>query len=250
MEKENLILVNAYACNSIILKGLIDYLNNFFKVYYIDLPGFTKKERKIKKITINSYTKYLEDKINELNLKHYIIGGISFGFVIASNVNLDKKCKGVFAFEPYTNSKAIIFNKITIKFLITLIDLVSTFQYQNTIWKNKLFWKFFSTLHYPEKIIPIVREEIDPETFFEIGKIILKNTKRIKFHPLPYAVLVNKNDGIVSPDYTVNLFKKNVKKLLIHELDSVHYPDNLSERYFEKIFPPKKVEEVLSFFSI
>jgi len=213
------------------------------------LPGFTKKERKINKTTINSYTKYLENKINELNLKHYIIGGISFGFVIANSVNLDKKCKGVFAFEPYTNSKSILFNKITVKFLISLIDTVSVFQAQNTIWKNKLFWKLFSRLHFPEKIIPIVKEEIDPETFFEIGKIILKNTKRIKFHSKPYVVLINKYDDIVSPDYTVNLFKKNVKKLLVHELDSVHYPNNLSEKYFEKIFPPEKVEEVISFFA-
>lgn len=251
MKKENLILVNAFACNSIILKGLIDYLNNFFKVYYIDLPGFTRKETKIQKITINSYTKYLEEKINELNLKHYIIGGISFGFVIASNANLDKKCKGFFAFEPYTNSKSIILNKITIKFLILLIEAVSTFQAQNTIWRNKLFWKFLSKIHYPpKKAIPIVREEIDPETFFEIGKIILKNVKRIKFHPVPYVVLVNKYDDIVSPDYTVDLFKRNVKKLLINELDSVHYPDNLSERYFEKIFPPEKVEEAIRFFGI
>ena len=250
MEKENLILVNAFAANSIILKGLIDYLNNFFKVYYIDLPGFTKKEAKLSKITLNNYSKYLENKINELSLDHFVLGGISFGFIVASNTKLDERCKGIFAFEPYTNSKSLLLNKIIIKFITSLIDVVLTFRYQDTIWKSKLFWKFLSTIHYPPpKIIPIIRETIDPETFFKVGKIIFKNTKRINFYSKPYVVLVNKYDGIVSPDYTVDLFQNNVKNLLIFELDSVHYSDDLSEKYFEKIFPPEKMKEAVNFFA-
>ncbi len=37
--KENLVLVNAFLTNSLVLRGLIDYLNNFFRVHFIDLPG-------------------------------------------------------------------------------------------------------------------------------------------------------------------------------------------------------------------
>jgi len=52
---ENLILVNAFYTNSILLKGLIDYLKKYFNVYFIDLPGFAKDAPPLKEISINLY---------------------------------------------------------------------------------------------------------------------------------------------------------------------------------------------------
>ena len=39
MSKPNLILINGFAINKFLIKGFIAYLEQFFKVYVIDLPG-------------------------------------------------------------------------------------------------------------------------------------------------------------------------------------------------------------------
>lgn len=40
--RENLVLLHSFPTNSIIFTDLIRYLNNFFVVHFIDLPGFTR----------------------------------------------------------------------------------------------------------------------------------------------------------------------------------------------------------------
>ena len=106
-KKENLILVHSFPTNSILLKGFIGYIDDYFNVYPIDLPGFRKDIKPLQKITIDSYSKFVEEKVKKLNLDDFLIGGISFGFIVVNNAKIDKKCKGIIAIEPYVNSKSL-----------------------------------------------------------------------------------------------------------------------------------------------
>ena len=70
MNKPNLILINGFAVNKKPLKGFISYLNEFFKVYVIDLPGHGKNPETIETVTLNNIVEYADKKIQELNIKN------------------------------------------------------------------------------------------------------------------------------------------------------------------------------------
>ena len=74
MTTENLVLVHSFPTNSILLKGLVEFLNDHFNLYFIDLPGFTQKSPPIQQITIDNYSAYVEKYINNLKIDHYILG--------------------------------------------------------------------------------------------------------------------------------------------------------------------------------
>src|SRR3989338_8142785 len=48
--KPHLVLVHSFPTNSNILSGLIEFLEQYFTVHFIDLPGFTKQIPPLKKI--------------------------------------------------------------------------------------------------------------------------------------------------------------------------------------------------------
>lgn len=249
-EKENLIVVQPFAANHIILKDLIKFLNEYFTVYFIDLPGFIKTIPPLSKISFESYSKFVQGKIEELDLKEYWIAGISLGFEVVNITKLDSKCKGIIAIEPYINSASLSSNfKRKVKYLIFLNNLVCYLKLYNLVWNSRLFRKNFHKFsELPKDVIDIIFEQVDPKTFFETTRLIFKNKKNASFHHLPYALLVNKCDGIISYDYLIRTFKKNPEKeLVLDDIKISHCPSDLSKEYFEKSFPQKDRQKLLDF---
>ena len=77
MPKENLIIVHSFPGNSILLSGLIEYLNDYFEVYFINLPGFAKSVPPLTEISFKGYVQFIEEKIRGFGLASYWLAGIS-----------------------------------------------------------------------------------------------------------------------------------------------------------------------------
>lgn len=78
MSKNNLVLVHSFPTNSTLLNGFTEFLEDFFNVYFIDLPGFNIDVSPMKDISFDNYSKFVENKIKQLQLDNYFLGGVSF----------------------------------------------------------------------------------------------------------------------------------------------------------------------------
>lgn len=221
-----MILVHSFPTNSIILKGLIEYLEEYCNVYFIDLPGFTKKVPPLKEITLEAYSNYLDHRIKSLKIKSYIAAGISFGFLVVNNAKLDKRCKGIIALEPYINFKSLNMNFLKKSVYMLLADSFLALNL-GFLLKNK---------------IPL---QIDQKTFLKTASLILKNNKSVNFKNLPYILIINKNDGTVKSNYLLQKFKKTKHLTVYTAID--HYPKDLSKAYFEKMMPKSMLEKISSY---
>jgi len=248
--KENLILVNAFYTNSILLKGLISYLNTYFNVYFIDLPGFAKHSPPLEEISIRMYSEYVTRKINQFDLNHYIVAGISFGFLIVNNIYLDGKCKGVVAIFPYLDKHSLKLETRKKAFYNFASHFFVGFNISRNVWESKLFQNmayFYSS--YPEDRITVILEHMDGKTFFETAKIILNHKDALCFQKLPYALIVNEKDKTINYDYSLKIFKSNVEELLIVHSEADHYPEDVKESYFQKAFPEDDIDRIKAFFN-
>ncbi|MFZ2053090.1 MAG: alpha/beta fold hydrolase, partial [Candidatus Aminicenantales bacterium] len=104
-QKENLVLVNAFLTNSLVLRGLIDYLGRFFRVYFIDLPGFIRDVPPLTEVSLGNYAKYVQRRLDDLGLDSYLLGGISFGFAVITHLPPDEHCRGVVAITPFLSAR-------------------------------------------------------------------------------------------------------------------------------------------------
>jgi len=245
MTKKNLIIVHSFPTNSILLKGLIDFLEDFFNVYFIDLPGFNTTISPLEKINLNNYSEYIETQIKQLNLKNYYLSGISFGFLVANNCKITPNCKGIIAMEPFINTNYMSETFLEKTFLKLLLFLITNLKLHYKFYNTKIFKKLLIKKN-PEERINIMLETIDAFTFFETAKIILKHNSELKFHNKPYILVINDNDTEIDSKKIINLFENLEKKLLI-KTTSEHYPTEISKKYFEKNINSNNIKKILNF---
>ena len=249
-DKENLILVNPFYANSILLKGLIEYLNDYFTLHFFDLPGFSKNSMPLEKITWGNLSDSIQKKIERLNLDHYIVGGISFGFNVVNNIPLemDDRCKGILAIFPYIDSKSLNFRKRKKIIYSTVVNLLCFTGLSSRIWKNKYTEKFaywYST--YPPERVKVILEQMDGKTFFQTARLILHNNHGIKFHEKPYILIINKDDNTIKYDYCLQTFRENVDDLFVLHSEIDHYPEDLSKKYIQERFSPEDIPKAIDF---
>lgn len=248
MKKENLVLVHSFPTNSIILSGLIHFLNRYFKVYFIDLPGFVSCEKALQKISFENYSDFVAEKIEEFKLDNFFIGGMSFSFRVINNLKLDNRCKGIIALEPYTDSSCLRMPSLRKNFYLSSFKVLSGLKLADYFYKSGLFRKILEKDHgKPKQTIDIILNEIDGRTFFETATMVLSEKRKIKFHDLPYVLIMNPKDKTVNYKYTVKIFKQGVKKLLIVNTVMPHYPQSLTSDYFDQNFSPQKLNQILKF---
>ncbi len=254
-KKENLILVHSFPTNSILLAGLTEYLDDFFNVYFIDLPGFTGEVRPLKRVSLKRYSNFLNSKIKKLNLNHFVIGGISFGFAVVNDVNLDKrKCRAIFAIEPYINCEYLHQGFIQ-RFLYT--HMLEAFVHKpsaiDRVWHSDFSKRVLAFLSgQTAERMDMIMKEIDGRTFFNTALCIIENKKDIKFKKdIPYVLFVNNNDETVAAAKIVALFEKSIPQnnLLVIYTDIDHYPKDVSKKYFKSKLSDKKVKTVVSWLS-
>jgi pimeloyl-ACP methyl ester carboxylesterase len=250
LPKENLVIVHSFPTNSILLKGYIDYLSDYYHVFFIDLPGFTKAVHPLDKVTMEGYRRFVETSIEQFNLADYFLEGISFGFSIVNRIHHHGKCKGMIAVEPYIGRKSLQMSPTKRILCLFGLQIVCSLKLYSPFWKSPLFsWLLPQLVHYPDETMRILFEQIDGKTFFETAKIILSDLSPYRFQDLPYVLLANKQDRAVNFEYIVNALTPSVKNLLVIPIEIDHYPKNTSKAYFQQMVPEQVFEQVAVFFS-
>lgn len=248
MEKEkiDLILVQGFPANQTLSSGLIKYLEQFFRVHFINLPGFYPNVPPLEKISLDSFTQNLQTRINELNLKSYVLAGISFGFLIANQIAPDcQKYLAIVASQPYLGCQ--YFKKLPNIFFLWGLKLIIGLKAYRIFWKKKWFKRILEPKmgKFTENVI----EETDARTFFETLLLIFTYKKKVVFSKKPYILLMNPNDETLNFEKIYRTFSENIpeKSLCFIPTKVSHFPENPSFEYFQNAFTEKEVNSLFNF---
>ena len=249
--KPHLLLVHSFPTNSILLHGLEEFLSDYFTVQFIDLPGFHKNSPPFTgEITLKKFSNYFDQKIAELDVKEYVVGGVSFGFLVINNAKLDKRCKAVLAMEPFINTRCLnisLFDKEKYKAISQLLKLIHSLSLEQHIWESDWFNKYLQDeSDYPKERVDTIIKHIDSRTFFAVTKLLLTYKGNPIFHKLPYFLVGNFADKTINFDKTVEFFLKNLHELHIASEPIDHYPKELTKNYFKTRIPSEHIERMLA----
>ncbi|MBP6060580.1 MAG: hypothetical protein KA515_01070 [Candidatus Pacebacteria bacterium] len=249
--KPHLLLVHSFPTNSVLLRGLEEFLADFFTVHFIDLPGFHIESPALNgAITLKKFSNYFDQKIAELNVDEYIVGGVSFGFLIINNAKLDKRCKAILAMEPFINTECLNINFWKQKQYIAtsiLLKLIHTLRLEKHIWESKWFSKFLQKeSDYPKERIDTIIKHINSRTFFAVTNLLMNYHHQPKFHNLPHFLIGNFADKTINFDKTVEIFIKNLHELHIASEPIDHYPKDLTKSYFKTRIPREHIQRLLA----
>jgi len=247
--KENLVLVNAFLTNSLVLRGLIDYIGKYFRVHFIDLPGFVRDIPPLSEITLENYASYVRCRINELDLDSYLLGGISFGFAVVSHLEPGERCRGVVAIAPFLDSRSLnlgLFKKSAYSLLVRLtlaLDLPSK------VWNHRLFHRAFHWYSdYPADRVESLLTEMEGRTFFETARIILTQRRPCRFQDLPHVLILSHSDRTIKNAPLLELFERKIERLKVVHAGFDHYPLEVSEDYFQSRFSQQDIHDIIVFF--
>jgi pimeloyl-ACP methyl ester carboxylesterase len=246
--REDLVLVNAFYSNSRILRGLIEYLGERFRVHFIDLPGFCLDSPPLEEVNLASFTAFVRRRVDGLNLDRYIIGGISFGFLVANSLPPDGRCRAVVAIAPYIDKQSLNLGPLKRTSYRVVTELASATGLARRAWKTRAARRFAHWYsRYPADRVDLILDHMDAQTFFKTGRLILRNHHRCVFHDIPYILIANPNDTTIRYDYIVRRFRENTDRLLVVETSIDHYPEQISKSYFQERFAADDLERVSAF---
>ena len=249
-QKENLVLVNAFLTNSLVLRGLIDYLSRFFRVHFIDLPGFIKDVPPLDEVTLENYADYVRRRLDVLRLDSYLLGGISFGFAVISHLPPDRRCRGVVAITPYLNARWLNLNPLKKSTYAFLVRLALALDISGKVWNHRFFQRVFHWYSdYPPERIDTLLSHMEARTFFETARIILSHCGPCRFQDRPHVLILSQLDRTIKNTPLLKFFQENVSRLKVVHVGIDHYPSEVSEDYFRDRFPQDDVREIICFFN-
>ena len=249
--KPHLLLVHSFPTNSVLLHGLEEFLSDFFTVHFIDLPGFHQNSPPCAgKITLKKFSHYFDQKVAELNVDEYIVGGVSFGFLVINNAQLDKRCKAILAMEPFVNTKCLNISpwkQVEYIALAAILRAIHLLKIERRIWESKWFSSYLEKeSDYPRERINTIIKHLDARTFFAVTGLLLTYRKNPKFHNLPHFLIGNFADTTINFEHTVEIFIKNLHELHIASEPIDHYPKDLTKSYFKTRIPHEHIERLLA----
>lgn len=151
--------------------------------------------------------------------------------------------------SPYINSEFLNLSNFKKLWLSCQLVLVCKLKLDGYAWKSTYFRKIITNA-FDEVVANTFIEECDPHTFFEIVRIILTDKTKVKFKEgLPYAIISSEADASIDSDSVMNYFQDNIKKLLVLESSTRHYPVNEDKKYFANHFPQDSLEKLANFFT-
>ncbi|OGM32943.1 hypothetical protein A2803_05105 [Candidatus Woesebacteria bacterium RIFCSPHIGHO2_01_FULL_44_21] len=253
MPKENLVLVHSFPTNSILLSGLIHFLQDHFEVYPVDLPGFISTNPPLRRISLDTLSHSLHNQIEKLELPHYIVAGISFGFWVATNSKLSRACRGIIAIEPYIDVRCLNKQRISLSkrfFYNAITRLILFLHLEHVIWNSRL-WKhhYLGLSGYKARRSKLIHREIDPRTFFAVANLLLANHTKCTLHQLPHVLIINPEDLTLDTNYITNYFKNHSWQTLILKNKIGHYPRKVTKQYFQKKISKNDIERIYHFFN-
>lgn len=249
--KPHLLLVHSFPTNSLLLHGLEEFLSDYFTVHFIDLPGFYRGKPILEgQITLKKFSDYFDDQIAKLKVDEYIVGGVSFGFLVVNNAKLDKRCKAIIAMEPFINTQCLnipIWKQGVYALIAEALQIVHKFNYEKVIWHSEWFSKYLQKeSNYPKDRIETIIKHIDPRTFFAVTSLLMRYKKQPKFHKLPYFLIGNFADTTINFDKTVEVFLKHLHEVHVASEPIEHYPKELTKKYFKTRIPVEHIERLLA----
>jgi pimeloyl-ACP methyl ester carboxylesterase len=249
-EKHRLVIIHSFPANSILLKGLYDFLSDFFEVYPIDLPGFVKNIKPLEEITLENYIRYVETEIEKLGIEDYWIGGVSFGFTIANLARNKSRCKGVISITPYLGSSFLNIPLWIRSAYVAIIYLLQVSNLFYKVWYSSFIRKSLLFIYNVEigKKIKIIFDEVDARTFFETLKILLLDKQdRCVFINRPYVLIINENDETVASEKILRKFEEGTDNLAVVYTTAEHSPDIISKEYFKENVRQEDVTRMIDF---
>jgi len=246
--KENLVLINGFYTNSILLKGLIDFLGDRFNVHFVDLPGFCADSPPLEEVNLESFAGFVQGRIDDLSLEQFVIGGLSFGFLVANTLSLDGRCRAVMAISPYLDTKSLNFSAFKRRSYRLVTEFASASGLARRAWNSRATRRFAHWYsRYPSERVDAILDQMDAQTFFETGRLILRNHHSSPFHDLPYILIANPNDTTIRYDYILSHFRERAARLLVVETSLDHYPDEITKEYLRERFGQDDLDRVSAF---
>jgi pimeloyl-ACP methyl ester carboxylesterase len=246
MSKPHLILVHSFPTNSIILGGLIDFLQDHFTVHFIDLPGFTRAVPPLERVTMDAYADFLRRQIEALGLAEYILGGISFGFLVVNHLSPGPGCKCILAMEPFLGKSTLRLGRFTRFALTVVLSAVLSLHAERLLWRSSWFRRQLSDKDTDHRI-DCVLTEIDPRTFLSTARFLLNWNRPVTFHDIRYVLFINPDDGTIAAETVTQVFQTSVAKLLVSSNSVDHYPKDISKEYFANHIPYGEIERIKAF---
>ncbi len=238
-DRPDLILVHSFYANSILLRGLIEFLELRFRVHAIDLPGFAAHEAPLPSVSVDGFAGHVARRIRDLGLKSYLLGGISFGFTVVGRVSLPAGCRGIVAIFPYLGADSLALSRRKKLVYRAVVNLVAATRLGGPLWRSKAVERFaFWWSSYPPERVRLILDHMDGRTFFDTARIILNQSDGARFHPLPHVLVLNPKDATVRSDFCLAYFERKVSDFCLVETDLDHYPVEPTREYFEERFDP------------
>ena len=247
-DKPDLVLVHSFYANSILLRGLIEFLELRFRVHAVDLPGFAAHEAPLPSVSVDGFAAHVARRIRDLGLKSYLLGGISFGFTVVGRVSLPAGCRGIVAIFPYLGADSLALSRRRQIVYRTVVNFVAATRLGGPLWRSKAVERFaFWWSSYPHERVRLILDHMDGRTFFDTARIILNQSDGARFHPLPHVLVLNPRDATVRSDFCLAYFRRKVSDLCLVETDLDHYPVEPTREYFEARFDPDDLTRAREF---
>lgn len=247
MRKENLVLVHSFPTNSILLRGLVDFLEDHFAVHFVDLPGFTRACKPLPRPSIDAYASFLSSHVRDLDLDSYLLGGISFGYLVVSQTSVDQRCRAILAMEPFLGVRSLHMRS-TARLMAAFVtrSIVTLGQSQRVFHSNRWRQRLLRRGQ-PEERVETVLREIDPRTFFATAYALVTYQRPLSFHNLPHVLMVNPEDRTINAEDVTEVFQSRVRDLLVVKTTVDHYPTDLTKAYFEERISAQQVASIFEF---
>jgi pimeloyl-ACP methyl ester carboxylesterase len=246
--KENLVLVHSFYANSVILRGLGEFLSDDFRVHFIDLPGFAAHEPPLPEVSLESFAAHVADRIRALGLDDFIIGGISFGFTVVSRVPLPPECRGVLAIFPFLGARSLALRRRKRLFYRAVVNAIGASGLGGPLWNSRLLESFaFWWSSYPPARVRLILDHMDGRTFFATARLILNRGDGATFHDRPHVLILNPADTTIHADYCERVFGDRVRDLCVVRTNLDHYPVEPTAEYFRSRFPRGEMDRVKAF---
>ncbi len=250
--KLDLVLIQGFPANQSLSAGVIEYMNEYFNVYFINFPGFHKVNPPIENLSFEKLCQNIENEIEKLNLDNYILAGISMGFLIANSIKIDEsKVLAIMGLAPFLGKDYLQMGSFKKTSRRALLNVNKQLRVGEKMWEQKMFKKFLSSILSKEKgtLIEIIVDECQPQSFFGTAQIVMSLNYTPNFKNVPYIVLINEQDETIKAKETIEVYKKNIakEKLYMIYTDLPHYPKDTSYEYLKQKITSEYFEKVYSF---
>lgn len=242
-----LVLVHSFPTNSILLAGLAQFLERYFVVHFVDLPGFVRAVPPLPRPSLAGYARHVEQRIESLGLDRYLLGGISFGYLIVTLMTLDARCRAVLAMEPFLGTRSLYMGPWKRRLFALLTRAIVWLGLSNRLFRSQYWARRMRRRGAPDSRIETVQREIDPRTFFATATQLVTHDRPTRFPDRPHVLLVNPEDATINAEDVTQVFQTSVAPLLVVETTVDHYPISVTPEYFEANIPADDIARIEHF---